>query len=138
MAYTEIEKSELINSVCEQIEQGNSLRKSLETQNIPSRSFYNIIEQDEAKMQQYARACELRAEKIFEEILEISDTTIEGVVLETDDQGRTKEKKGDMLGHRRLQVDARKWMLSKMNPKKYGDKIEQTVNGSIDIIDFSE
>lgn len=26
-------------------------------------------------------------------------------------------------------MDARKWMLSKMNPKKYGDKIENTIRG---------
>jgi hypothetical protein len=32
-----------------------------------------------------------------------------------------------MIEHRRLQVDARKWILARMDPKKYGDKIEQTV-----------
>ena len=26
-----------------------------------------------------------------------------------------------MIQHRRLQVDARKWVVSKMNPKKYGE-----------------
>ena len=31
-----------------------------------------------------------------------------------------------MLGHRKLQIDTRKWMLSKMLPKIYGDKLELT------------
>jgi hypothetical protein len=29
-----------------------------------------------------------------------------------------------MTDHRKLRVDARKWVVSKMNPKKYGDKVE--------------
>ncbi len=31
---------------------------------------------------------------------------------------------GDMVDRARLQVDARKWLLSKMAPKKYGDRLE--------------
>lgn len=33
-----------------------------------------------------------------------------------------KTTTGDMIEHRRLQIDARKWRLSKMAPKRYGDK----------------
>jgi len=29
----------------------------------------------------------------------------------------------------RLRVDVRKWALSKMNPKKYGDKVDHTTGG---------
>jgi hypothetical protein len=38
-----------------------------------------------------------------------------------------------MLGHRRLQIDARKWMLGKLNPKKYGDKLEVDQNTNMTI-----
>ena len=37
-----------------------------------------------------------------------------------------------MLQHRRLQVDARKWYASKLAPKKYGEKVETTLTGSVD------
>ena len=37
--------------------------------------------------------------------------------------------KADMIQHRRLQIDARKWVLAKMNPKKYGDKVDLTSDG---------
>jgi hypothetical protein len=75
----------------------------------------------------------VRSDVLFEEIIEIADTTEEGTVVETDDHGRTKEKTGDMTQHRRLKIDARKWAVSKMSPKKYGDKleIEQTNKGVI-------
>jgi hypothetical protein len=36
----------------------------------------------------------------------------------------TRTRTGDMLGHRRLQVEARKWYAAKLAPKKYGDRLE--------------
>ena len=131
--YSEEQKKEIFNNIFNSIENGNSLRKTLMVINLPAKTFYEWLEQDEEKSKQYARACELRADILFEEILEIANTTIEGKVIETDESGRTKEKVGDMLGHRRLQIDARKWMLGKLNPKKYGDKLEVDQNTNMTI-----
>lgn len=36
----------------------------------------------------------------------------------------TKTVSGDMVERSRLQIDARKWLASKLAPKKYGDKLE--------------
>ena len=128
--YSEKRKTDKINAICKKVSNGSALRNVLMASNMPSSStFYKWIDADETKAKQYARACGERADVIFDEMFEIADNTIEGTVIETDDHGRTKEKKGDMLGHRRLQIDTRKWALSKLNPKKYGDKLEvdQTV-----------
>lgn len=109
--------------ICAWIEEGQSLRWCLRQEGTPSSStFYEWLDSDEKLSKQYARATELRAEAIFEEILEISDTTEEGTTIQETDNG-TKVTKGDMIQHRRLKVDARKWMLSKMVPKKYGDRL---------------
>lgn len=125
MAYSKKQIEDTFNTICKRIELGESLRSVLRDDNMPSsQTFYIWIDDDEKKSKQYARATSLRADNIFDELLEIADNPIEGTVIETDDNGRTKEKKGDMLGHRRLQIDARKWALAKMNPKKYGDKIQ--------------
>lgn len=124
MAYSEKQIENIFESICTEIERGRPLRQILNEKKMPSsKTFFEWLEEDEIKVKRYARACQLRADMIFDEIFEIADNTIEGIVIETDDHGRTKEKKGDMLGHRRLQIDARKWVLSKMNPKKYGEKI---------------
>lgn len=129
MAYSKDKIETVFNSIIERIEIGESLRSILFDKEMPSTdTFYRWVDSDELKSKRYARATEIRADLIFDEMIQIADTPIDGVILETDDNGRTKEKKGDMLGHRRLQVDTRKWILSKMNPKKYGDKIEQNVN----------
>lgn len=88
----------------------------------------------------YERARDLRAERIFEEILEISDTPIEGEVTKIGTAG-IEVTKSDMINHRRLQVDSRKWILARMSPKKYGDKIETTIQGGdkpIETVDYSQ
>jgi hypothetical protein len=36
----------------------------------------------------------------------------------------TRTKKGDMLGHRALQVSARQWAAARMDPKKWGSRLE--------------
>jgi hypothetical protein len=88
------------------------------------------MEADAAFAAQIARARDQGADAIAEEALAIADTTVEGVTLTTDDRG-TKEVRGDMLGHRKLQVETRLKLLAKWSPKKYGEKIEQTINGPI-------
>lgn len=70
------------------------------------------------------------ADAIAEEALRIADTPEEGVETETDKNGDTKEKRGDMLGHRRLQVETRLKLLAKWHPKKYGDKVTNEHTGA--------
>lgn len=128
--YTLTEKeSKVFFKVIDLIEAGNSVRKIFEKNpkiGVCRATFKNWIRNNKECVAHYARATSERADILFDEIMEISDNTIEGVVIETDDHGRTKEKKGDMLGHRKLQIDSRKWILAKMNPKKYGDKLDVT------------
>src|SRR5271167_765212 len=38
------------------------------------------------------------------------------------DSSTVETTEADMIEHRRLQIDARKWLIGKMAPKKYGDK----------------
>lgn len=122
---------EIFYQIIEENKSLNSIIKNSDRETIPSTfTFFQWLKEDAELAKNYTRACEIRAEKIFDEMLEIADTTVEGVVIEIDDNGRTKEKKGDMLGHRRLQIDARKWILSKMNPKKYSDKVDITTDGN--------
>ena len=35
----------------------------------------------------------------------------------------------DVIAHKRVQIDTRKWMLSKMLPKVYGDKVVAEITG---------
>lgn len=75
---------------------------------------------------QYARAREQRADNIFEEILDIVDC--EDHDIGVDDNGNPRVN-NDVIQRDKLRVDARKWMLGKMAPKKYGDKLDITSDG---------
>jgi len=43
--------------------------------------------------------------------------------------GSQEVSEGDMVDRSRLMVDTRKWLLSKMFPKKYGDKVSAELSG---------
>ncbi|MGB2525683.1 hypothetical protein [Flagellimonas sp. SN16] len=126
MAYSKENKKEIVDFICNEIAEGKSLRQVFkENEELPdTKTFYSWIDDDEEKLQQYARATEHRQDLIFEDILNIADTPKIGIKTKTTEKG-IETMEGDMIEHRRLQVDARKWMLAKMNPKKYGDKVFQ-------------
>ena len=131
--WTEEKKEEAIVNVLEKLSDGASLRSVLNTQadcSLPARSTFNKwLSESEPLQDRYAHACGDRQDLIFEEILEISDNAEQGETIEEDPEGnKIKTVKSDMLGHRKLKIDTRKWMLGKMNPEKYGDRIQQDVN----------
>lgn len=122
MAYN---KDIIFPLILSEIEEGASLRSILKREDMPGRTvFFEWLNQDEFKANQYARSCELRSECIFEEILEIADETSRDTIYT--EKGEVPNS--EWMARSRLRVDARKWMLGKMNPKKYGDKniVEQT------------
>lgn len=125
MAYKDDEIDEIFNEICVKISiNGMALRNVLKLDNMPSpETFYKWLSKDENKTKQYARACEERAEIIFEEMLEIADNTETGTTTKESEKG-IEVTTADMIQHRKLKVDTRKWMLSKINPKKYSDKLQ--------------
>lgn len=85
------------------------------------------LRSDEAFALQYARAREIQADVLFDEIHHIADTPKRGFKT-TRKGGVVETVEGDMIEHRRLQIDARKWLLGKMAPKKYGDRSTMDVD----------
>jgi hypothetical protein len=86
------------------------------------------------------RAREIGCHALAEECLRIADTPLEGVetteeattVINSDNSDGaaltmpatiTKTKRGDMLGHRKLQIETRMRLIGKWLPKVYGDKL---------------
>jgi hypothetical protein len=134
MAYTEENKEEIFNKIIAEIaDEGTPVRTILKRKGMPSSStFFIWLDEDDFKSKQYARACEMRAEVLFDQMLQIAFTPVEGETKKIVKKGKVQETettKGDMLGHRRLQVDTIKWSISKLAPKKYGDKMDVTTAG---------
>jgi len=126
MAYSEKDIEEIFSTILERIEKGEALRQILKEEKMPSsQTFYVWIEEDKVKSKRYARATELRADAIFEDILDIADDSSHDIIK--DKEGNEKINT-EFVQRSRLKVDARKWIVAKLNPKKYGDKIDVTSN----------
>jgi hypothetical protein len=76
---------------------------------------------------QYARALDARTDAMAEEILEIADDDSEDAV--TDPETGATRLNAEFVARSRIRVDTRKWLMARMAPKKYGDKVQQEVSG---------
>ena len=86
---------------------------------------------DKAFAERYARARELQCEAWADKIYEESQRCRPGVTETEKGDGSVERKTGDCVERSRLAVDAMKWTLAKLHPKKYGDKL--AVGGAEDL-----
>lgn len=114
----------LAESICLRMAEGESLRKICLDKKMPDKAtVMRWLDSNKDFRDQYARARELQADLLVDQMLEIADTPQEGVKTKVSDDGTTETTTGDMIEHRRLRVDVRKWYAGKVAPKKYGDKL---------------
>ena len=115
---------------------GRTLRSVVSDKDIPSAVYvYDEMERDPDFAKQYARAANERADAIFEEILEIADDSANDYMDRKRQDGSVDHDSlnAENIQRSRLRVDARKWMLGKMRPKKYGDKLDLNHSGSFNV-----
>jgi hypothetical protein len=118
---------EIANEICARLIEGKSLRTICDDEEMPGlRTVMTWLSEKEKFRQQYTRAKEEQADVLAEEILYIADTPQVGIKTKTAGD-KVEVQEGDMIEHRKLQVDARKWIAARLKPKKYGDKSEQTL-----------
>lgn len=123
---------ELGTTVCELVANGVTLRAIAATEGMPAVSTLMLWldGRHPAFTEQYIRAREAQADKLAEETLAIADEDCTMVRADKhgsrdeDGQGNTEVVfDATAVARNRLRVDARKWLASKMAPKKYGDKL---------------
>ena len=115
--------AETANAICARLMDGESLRTICSGDNMPARSSVHLcLAAHKDFSDQYAMARERQADTIFDECLAIADTPLRGERKTTKADGAVETVEEDMIAHRRLQIDARKWMAGKLRPKVYGDK----------------
>lgn len=115
---------EIGDRICEEIAGGKSLREICKAKDVPSaNSVYRWLEKDELFRKQYARAREQQAETIFDEMLDIADEASNDWMVRNDGGNEAYQVNGEAIQRSRLRIDARKWVLGKLKPKKYADKV---------------
>lgn len=101
---------EKAESVLEQIRSGQSVRKACEAVSLSPVTFLRWVE-NHGLSEQYAKAREMQADALFDEL--------EAVAAEA-----LKATTAVEVQARRLVVDTHKWRISKILPRRYGDKLE--------------
>lgn len=118
------------NEVCALIADGYSLRQIAALDGMPDkRTILRWLDAHEEFRPQYAYAREAQAEHFADEILEIADDGTNDWTERQQGEDKITVVDHEHISRSKLRVDARKWLMSKMAPKKYGDKITQEVTG---------
>jgi len=122
-----IYSQELAMEICRQLAEGKSLRKICKAEEMPNASTVHswVLSNDDFS-KQYARAREMQAEHYLDEIIEIADDGSNDTYAGEDGVERFN---ADVVQRSKLRVDTRKWVMSKLAPKKYSDKVQQEHSG---------
>ena len=121
MAYATDERAALSQLAVDlMVSDGLSLRKACLRTGLDAARFLRAVDADPELAKQYARARQALLDKMADEILELADAPVP--VL---DNGATDNA---LVRQRQLQVDTRKWFLSKLAPKVYGDRLDVQVS----------
>jgi len=117
------------DAICERIAEGESLRAICRDDSMPSiATVFRWLAGNPSFSEQYAHAREEQAETLADEIVSISDETV--VVSNQGGDDVSLALDATAVARNRLRVDARKWVASKLKPKKYGDKMTQEHTGA--------
>ncbi len=102
--------------------EGLSDRKAAAMHGLPVFNFWRWCGENPVYQQQYAEARETLYRHWETDILEIADEQQQGQIRKQKLLGDEIETR-DMIEHRKLRVHTRQWLLGKLKPKQYGDKM---------------
>lgn len=122
--------SKLTGKILERLACGESLRSICRDDDMPNMStIFLWIRKHEEFSNQYAKAKEEGATALFEEIFDIADDSGNDWMENNNPDNPGWRFNNDHYQRARLRVDVRKWALSKLQPKKYGEKLDLTSDG---------
>lgn len=100
-------------------------------------TIFNWFRTQEGFLNQYKAAKEEQADAMAEEMLDIADDGTNDWMEVRDSEGATIGYKvnGEHVQRSRLRIDTRKWLASKLKPKKYSEKLDMAVTGTIGVYD---
>ena len=117
----EYDREAILQTVCDHIVVGQSLIRILQEQQGMPRytTFMDWLANDRKLAEKYAQAKAEQADYLADELVSIADNATDANLA-------------------RLQVDARKWVASKLKPKRYGDNLQVNHSGKLDVITMTD
>jgi transposase-like protein len=108
------------DAILEAMQEGTSLGKAAKAQGISRGTFLRWVDADDTLADQYTRARTRMLDVQAEE-------------LEAIGEAAAVAKSQTKVAGLRLQSDNRKWLLSKLAPKKYGERLDLSHSGSLTV-----
>lgn len=118
--------------ILERIANGESVREICRSEGMPSMSaVFRWLQEDKAFQEQYAHAKEVGAEVLADELLDIADDGRNDWIERNDKDNPGYVFNGEAARRSQIRIDARKWLLGKLKPKVYGEKLDLNHSGSL-------
>ena len=113
------DRDKLAELVPQYMADGLSMRQSCLKAGLTAQTFLRAVDASPQIAERYAHARNALLDAMVDKILELADSPVP-----LNEQGSTDP---GLVRQRQLQVDARKWILSKLAPSKYGDRLDVSV-----------
>lgn len=113
----------IAEQICNRLIDGESLANICRDESMPSATtVFNWLHEHSEFLDNYTRAREAQAEKLADELIEIAD-----------DDSRDAVKDLGAIERARLKIETRKWVASKLRPKKYGSFKSVELKGELEL-----
>ena len=120
----------IADEICEGLAMGYSIRTVLKPDHMPAIStFFRWMREHEDFQKQYARSKQEAADAMAEDLLDIVDDGTNDWMTINKGGYEMQVVDKEAVMRSRLRADTRRWLMSKMKPKKYGDKLDLTSEG---------
>lgn len=113
-----MERAEIVEAICGRLAEGEALAAICRRDGMPTtRTFLRWADEDDTIAAEYSRALAARAEWFTAEHDRIRATAVDR----------------ETAAAARVQLTALEWQMSKMAPKRYGDRIDVDVGVKVDL-----
>lgn len=119
---------EIVTTIVDRVSAGEPLARVCRDPGMPApRTFYDWVAADPDLSARFARARECGFDAIADECFDLADEEPE---FETTAHGQKRD--AAYVAWKRAQIDTRLKLLAKWDPKRYGERLEQS--GSVEIV----
>lgn len=122
---------QLADKICSELALGFSMRTvSGNTWSPSMATIFSWLRTKPQFLEQYEKAKQESTDAMAEDIMDIADNgTNDWEEKERADGSIYIALNNEHIQRSRLRVDTRKWLMAKMKPKKYGEKVDVTTDG---------
>ncbi len=129
----------LAESICERLSSGESLTSICAAEEMPKRTtVVGWQDQHDGFSTAYARARIAYADAIFDEAIEIADDSSGDWTTRTKNSEEIRVVDHENIQRARLRVETRMKAAAKINPAKYGEKLDVNMSGELNVSQLSD